>query len=58
MIFYAFCSAILFHFECYRPSFPAAVFQDTSAFNGDIKNWNVANANDMAFSKSICNGGK
>ena len=54
MIFYVLGSAVLFHFECYRPSFPAAVFQSTSAFNGNVKQWNVANVNDMAFSKSIC----
>ncbi len=55
MTFYAFCSVILFHFECYRPSFLAAVFYYASAFNGNIQQWNVANVvNTLDYSKSIC----
>ena len=39
--------------ECNRPSFLATVFQGDSAFNGDLRLWNVAKVTDMSDSKSI-----
>ena len=39
--------------ECNRPSFLATVFEIASAFNGDLKQWNVATVTDMAYSKLI-----
>jgi hypothetical protein len=39
--------------ECNRPSFLAKVFQDASAFNGDLNQWDVAKVTLMESSKSI-----
>jgi surface protein len=38
--------------ECNRPSFLATVFNQASAFNGDLNQWDVAKVTDMRFSKS------
>jgi surface protein len=35
-----------------RPSFPASVFHDSKAFNGDLKQWDVSKVTNMEFSKS------
>ncbi len=39
--------------ESNRPSFLATVFREASIFNGDLKQWDVANVNNMLYSKSI-----
>jgi hypothetical protein len=38
--------------ECNRPSCLATVFGDASAFNGNIKQWDVAKVTDTSGSKS------
>ncbi len=39
--------------ESYRPSFLAAVFNQASAFNGDLNQWDVAKVTTMQESKPI-----